>query len=58
MSVGLQTCRRVPLHPEALEGRIVPSTFTVINLADDGAGSLRDAVAQADANPGPDLVDV
>ena len=32
-------------------------TFTVTNLANDGGGSLRDAVAQANANPGDDNVE-
>jgi hypothetical protein len=37
---------------EALEDRTLPSTFTVLNLADSGAGSLRQAVLDADAAPG------
>ncbi len=32
------------------------ATFTVTTLADGGAGSLRDAVAQANANPGANTV--
>ena len=32
-------------------------TFTVSNLNDNGGGSLREAVAQANANPGPDNID-
>lgn len=32
------------------------ATFTVSNLADGGAGSLRDAVAQANAAPGADTI--
>jgi hypothetical protein len=36
---------------EALEARTVLSTFTVTSLGDSGAGSLRDAVQQANANP-------
>jgi hypothetical protein len=32
---------------EALEGRDVPSTLTVVNTLDKGAGSLRDAVVHA-----------
>ena len=38
---------RVRLGVEQLDDRIVPSTFTVQNLADSGAGSLRAAVAAA-----------
>jgi len=41
---------------EALEDRSLPSTFTVTNLADSGAGSLRAAVAAANASPGPDAI--
>jgi hypothetical protein len=39
-----------------LEDRTVPSTFTVGNLADSGFGSLRAAIADANANPGADLI--
>ena len=41
---------------EALEDRTVPSTFTVLNSNDTGAGSLRDAVANANANIGADTI--
>jgi hypothetical protein len=44
------------LSVEPLEDRTVPSTFTVLNLADSGAGSLRQAVLDANANPGSDLI--
>jgi hypothetical protein len=44
------------LNLESLEDRTVPSTITVVNLADSGAGSLRAAVAAANANPGADLI--
>jgi hypothetical protein len=47
--------RRQPFV-ELLESRTVPSTFTVTNLADSGLGSLRDAVNQANANPGADTI--
>jgi hypothetical protein len=30
----------------------LPSTFTVMNLNDHGSGSLREAVTDANANPG------
>src|SRR5262249_40137597 len=41
---------------EALDGRIVPSTFHVTTLADGGDGSLRAAVGQANAHPASDTV--
>jgi hypothetical protein len=44
------------LAVEHLEDRTVPSTFTVRTLADSGPGSLRAAVADANANPGADLI--
>ena len=43
-------------HMELLEAREVPSTFTVENLNDAGPGSLRQAILQANANPGADTV--
>ena len=39
-----------------LEDRWVPATFTVLNSNDTGLGSLRDAVAQANANLGIDTI--
>ena len=44
------------LSVERLEDRTVPSTFTVHNLADSGLGSLRQAVLDANINPGADLI--
>lgn len=41
---------------EALEDRDLPSSLTVLNLADSGSGSLRDAVQQANAAAGPDTI--
>jgi len=41
---------------EILESRTMLSTFTVLNLADSGDGSLRAAIAAAEANPGPDQI--
>jgi hypothetical protein len=42
---------------EALEDRTVPSTFTVLNTADDGSvGSLRWAVGQANTHAGDDTI--
>ncbi|MEP7208911.1 MAG: choice-of-anchor Q domain-containing protein [Casimicrobiaceae bacterium] len=34
-----------------------PATFTVTNLGNNGPGSLRDAIAQANLAPGPNIVD-
>jgi hypothetical protein len=42
---------------EGLEDRAVPSTFAVLNLADGGEGSLRQAVLDANAYPGADVID-
>ncbi len=44
--VGIWPARGVP-HLECLETRTVPSTLTVLNNADHGAGSLRTIVAAA-----------
>src|SRR5262249_2540233 len=41
---------------EALGERLVPSTFHVTTLADAGDGSLRAAVAGANAHPGADTI--
>ncbi|MGL4461410.1 MAG: choice-of-anchor Q domain-containing protein [Planctomycetia bacterium] len=41
---------------EQLEDRSVPATFVVANAADAGAGSLRDAIAQANALPDADQI--
>ncbi len=45
---------------EALEDRALPSTFTVLNTNDSGAGSFRQALLDANANAnsgGPDVID-
>ncbi len=44
------------LRVEPLEDRTVPSTFTVANLADSGPDSLRQAILDANANPGADTI--
>jgi hypothetical protein len=45
-------------HPrlEPLEDRRVPSLFTVTNTEDSGSGSLRQAVLDANAHAGPNLI--
>lgn len=42
---------------EQLELRALLSTFHVVNVDDSGAGSLRQAILDANANPGADLID-
>src|SRR5262245_40936599 len=44
-------------HVEALEGRWLPSTFLVTNTDDAGAGSLRQAILDANATPGANEID-
>src|SRR5438094_6829098 len=44
------------LRLEGLEDRMVPSAFTVLNTNDSGAGSLRQAVLDANANVGVDTI--
>jgi hypothetical protein len=52
-----RTARRcVVPRCEVLEDRTVPSTFTVMNLNDGGPGSLRDAIAMANATPGANTI--
>lgn len=48
---------RARLRLEPLADRCLPTTFTVTNLLDAGPGSLRDAVAAANASPGADAID-
>jgi hypothetical protein len=45
-----------PLSVERLEDRTVLSTFTVLNLADSGTGSLRAAIADANVHSGADVI--
>ena len=50
--------RRPPvrLAVEPLGERVVPATYTVTNTDDYGAGSLRQAILDANANSGPDTI--
>ena len=48
---------RTRLRLEPLADRCLPTTFTVTNLLDGGPGSLRGAVAAANASPGLDAID-
>ena len=41
---------------ESLEPRQLLTTFAVTSLADGGAGSLRDAIGQANAHAGADTI--
>jgi hypothetical protein len=47
--------RRLPLLPrlESLECRLAPTIFTVTTTADSCAGSLRQAILDADSTSGP-----
>jgi len=47
---------RIAPRVTLLEQRAIPAVFTVTNLADSGAGSLRLAVDNANASPGADTV--
>src|SRR4051794_18889608 len=54
-----RTFRFAPLTLERLEDRTVPTTFTVTNISNAGAGSLRQAILNANSNPnvgGPDVI--
>jgi hypothetical protein len=41
---------------DALEDRTMPSTFTVMNLNDNGPGSLRDAIMASNTTPGANTI--
>ena len=42
--------KRFRLHLECFEDRCLPSTFTVLNTNDSGAGSLRQPILDANAH--------
>jgi parallel beta-helix repeat protein len=44
------------LSVETLDDRTLPSAFTVTTNANDGPGSLRQAILDSNANPGPDTI--
>src|SRR5262245_49281523 len=48
--------RSMRLAVEILEERCTPATYSVSNLADAGAGSLRQAVLNANAHAGADTI--
>src|SRR5262245_26973168 len=48
--------RTARLRLEALEARETPSVFTVTNVSDSGAGSLRQAMTDSNQNNGPDEI--
>jgi hypothetical protein len=52
----LRQPKRCTLSFESLEDRVVPSTFTVANLLNNGTGSLRQAILNANAHSGSDVI--
>ncbi|MBX9581631.1 MAG: FG-GAP-like repeat-containing protein [Gemmataceae bacterium] len=56
MSSQDRLSRRARLAAEPLEDRSTPATFTVTTAADAGAGSLRQAILDANTSAGPDNV--
>jgi hypothetical protein len=48
---------QVELHVDQFEDRLLLSTFSVTKTADSGQGSLRQAMLDANGNPGPDTID-
>jgi hypothetical protein len=52
---GRRRSHALNYHPrlETLEDRLLPSTYTVINTADTGQGSLRQAILDSNGSPDP-----
>src|SRR6516225_5615589 len=57
-NIGRRADRRRPFVPRllVLEDRTLPSTFLVSTLADSGAGSLRQAILDANTNHDTDQI--
>jgi hypothetical protein len=55
---GSPLTNTVRLRVELLEGRIVPAVFSVSNLAESGPGSIRQAIIDANNNPGQDTIQI
>ena len=55
-SAGRAPRRRYQPRLDAIEPRLLLSTFTVTNIADSGAGSLRQAILDANANGGTNTI--
>jgi hypothetical protein len=51
--IGRRRRTGVRLTVESLGERVVPATFLVTTAADDGPGSLRQAILDANASPAP-----
>src|SRR5262249_35078991 len=58
VSAARRSAKRRRARPavEALEDRCVPAVFTVTNLTDGGAGSLRDVLITANSNGQDDVI--
>src|SRR4051812_31702023 len=55
-SVRARRRSRGLLKCELLEERLMLTVFTVVNVDDSGAGSLRQAILNANSNPGTDTI--
>jgi hypothetical protein len=55
---GSRLTKSARLRVDRLEGRLVPAIFTVSSIADSGSGSLRQAIIDANANPGADTIQI